>query len=298
MHTWSRKDTFDPASAHVDEGEHYNYVRKFRTNLMFKFQQVRVRKATKADESGMGLRSGTSPDLLVDESAYRMRTTKVKRLSRVHWEDVIQLKEGTPVVLYIAHESDLVRKKVATVQRKMVRDEERNMSPQQRADRGDNKAGETISLSGRKYICLRARIQTARMHHDAMNGLISLAQLQTLYDRNEGFTLRFDGVDDTLTLAWKEMVELADQVLIFGRPYESTRNYDRLFRDKHKEVYVQQIFQDLSRETWGDHVASYALLCAYQNRLLTLAREKKAEPKIQWLNFYETDKTDAFFSGL
>ena len=294
LHTWSRPDVFDHTNVHLDEGEHARYVRRFRTDLIFKFKKVQLKSA--ASDNGMGLRSGVSPDLLVDEAAYKVTTTKIKRLSRRHWEDVVQSKEGTPLVLYIRDKSDLVPKKVAAAQRKLLRERARGGDDPNADDKQNNLAGQTVVLSGRKYVCLKATIKTARMHHDAINGLISRAQLQTLYERNEGFTLSFDGTSELLTLSWRDVVDLSDELLIFGRPFESSRNYDLLFRRKNSEAYVKQVFQEVSRETWGDHVASYALLCSYLNRLLELAQKRTTKSSaIELLDFYETDKADLFF---
>ena len=58
-------------------------------------------------ELGLGLRSTMAADSLIDDEAYNIETTNEKRLSRYHWEDVLRLREGEPVVVYFNKDQDL-----------------------------------------------------------------------------------------------------------------------------------------------------------------------------------------------
>ena len=49
---------------------------------------------------GLGLRSATPFDILLDEEASKVRTTDARRLSRYPFEKMLCLQEGGPLVLY------------------------------------------------------------------------------------------------------------------------------------------------------------------------------------------------------
>ena len=61
---------------------------------------------------------------------------------------------------------------------------------------------------------------------------------------------------------------------------------------------MKKIFRDISRETWGDTVASSSLTMAFQNKMIDLnAKELERErlKKEKLLEFNETEKSDLFF---
>ena len=59
-----------------------------------------------------------SPGLSIYDNVFNDETTNVKRLSCLHWEDVLQLKERSPLVLYLNPQSAYVSKHVLATQRK------------------------------------------------------------------------------------------------------------------------------------------------------------------------------------
>ena len=80
-----------------------------------------------------------------------------------------------------------------------------------------------------------------------------------------GFVLSFDGyTDGNFTIAWKDLVDKADMLMLFGRPFASTRPFDVIFRNRKNLQYVHHIFRQLSTELRGDSVASSQLYAAYQ----------------------------------
>ena len=249
---------------------------------------MKEKKGSRHDSTGLGLRSAAAPDLLVDDDAYKVETTNVKRLSRLHWEDLLQCNVGTSLVLYVAKDGEYAMPEVATAQRKVGK--------ANGTTNNQNLSGAKVHLSGREFVCLKARILHATTHHDAIHGMLSLPELKRKFSRKDGFTIAFDDSDETITISWQEVIENSDELLIFGRPFDNTRLYHRLFMRKADETYVKQVFLDISKETWGDHVASYALLSAYQNRMLELSKKSKAKPKVHWIDFFENDKSDAFFN--
>ena len=149
---------------------------------MYKFKAVNERHGARDDSVGLGLRSAASPDLLIDEAAFNVETTNVKRLSRLHWEYILQSKVDSSLFIYMNADCDYVTKDVAIAQRKASR-EKLKQSP---AKKNDNLAGANVILSGRKFICLRAYIKHARSHHDAINGFMSLADVQHEFKHGGG----------------------------------------------------------------------------------------------------------------
>lgn len=85
------------------------YSTKFGLQLRQKFQATRSTAQKRSQAAGLGTRSSTAVDYLVDDEAYKVETTNIKRLSRLHVEDVIQCREGTPIVLYVEKGNQVLR---------------------------------------------------------------------------------------------------------------------------------------------------------------------------------------------
>jgi len=88
------------------------YEMRCRHNLIEKFKEVKGREGSHVNSTGHGLRLSVAPDLLIDDAVFNVKTTNIKRLLRLHWEDTIQLKEGSPLVLYLNPKADYVPKQV------------------------------------------------------------------------------------------------------------------------------------------------------------------------------------------
>ena len=89
-------------------------------------------------------------------------------------------------------------------------------------------------------MALKITIITATAHYDAMSGQLNQKQMLDLYNRKEGFTVKFDDTDgthSTLTLSWKHVIELADHLLIFGPPLDGVWTYNAYFCDEGDEMY-------------------------------------------------------------
>ena len=105
------------------------------------------------------------------------------------------------------------------------------------------------------------------------------------------FGIKFSETDIALTFAWKEVVELATDVIFFGPPFDAVRNYARMFHDCWTVQYARQIFFDIAKETTGDSFSSYLLSSAYKDTMLYIyANESKKLATIdRLLTFNETD---------
>ena len=164
------------------------------------------------------------------------------------------------------------------------------------AQRAAGSGGSVCTIAGKRHVVLRSTIKHARAHHDATAGVISLPQIQAMYHGNEGFTIQHDGTSILLTLKWREVLAFADQLLIFGPSTNSTRRYNRCFRDR-GAGYVDRVYKNLARETLGDVRQSSALLVAYLERVVVLRDNEIVDVHNHDddLGFYETVNGERFF---
>ena len=70
------------------------------------FQQKRITKKQRAENIGLGLRSTQEPISLDDDDALACSVTSHRRLSRCHFEDVVGLQKGDPLVLYFREDTE------------------------------------------------------------------------------------------------------------------------------------------------------------------------------------------------
>ena len=127
--------------------------------------------------------------------------------------------------------------------------------------------GDITTLTGKKYVVLKTTMLHARFYHDAVSGEVSLSQLQKRFFAKEGFTLKHDGTESTLTLSWKQVIGLSEDLLLFGPPLDGTRQYRRCFKGK-AESYCKRVYNNLAKETPGDVLTSSALTMAYQEKMI------------------------------
>ena len=151
-----------------------------------------------------------------------------------------------------------------------------------------------------KYLVLTATIITATAHHDAVYGCLNQKRMTDLYNRNKGFTVQFNeasGTHSRLTLDWKHVIELVDNLLVFDPPLDGCRLYHKCFYDKTNIKYVKRVFYNLAKETKGDIYTSSALTLAYTQKTLQMRENKIHDLKTQHLlvTFDETTHSCLFF---
>ena len=93
-------------------------------------------------------------------------------------------------------------------------------------------AGQTVTIGRCKFIVFKTVIQNANAYHDALAGFVTKAQSSTIYHRGQGFSVQFEGTNNTLSFQWKQVCNLADDVVFFGPQMDGTRQYNRIFRWK------------------------------------------------------------------
>ena len=153
------------------------------------------------------------------QDAYNLQTTNIKRLSRYHVEDVIKCKEGDSFVLYFRADNDLINNRYQGLPTSAAL-----------VQKEDGIGGETVRIAGHDYICIKATIIMATLHHDIKYGSMTLNQFERFYNRDEGFRVSFHGTEDGLTLSWRSVVDHCVDLLIFGQPLDGARLYSLLLR--------------------------------------------------------------------
>ena len=118
-----------------------------------------------------------------------LQTSDVKRLSRFHLEDLFTLTQGDPLKFCVTQETASIHTEwwgdifIAALR------ELPDSAP-------------TTRINGTLFHCFIV------MDYDMRAGALSEADLYDYFDRNEGFSITFGGLDHLkLTLSWKQVIE-------------------------------------------------------------------------------------------
>jgi hypothetical protein len=127
-------------------------------------------------------------------------------------------------------------------------------------------------------------------------GMSLLASYNIYFFAKEGFTLKHDGTDFTLTLSWKQVIMLSEDLLIFGPPLDGTREYRRCFKGK-GETFCKRVYRNLAKETLGDVLTSSALTMAYQEKMIDFRNKEivRIQSSKYVVSFNETAHGEQFF---
>ena len=292
--TWAREThTFgNKIKNQFTDAEFISWDEWFRKQIVQKFQRMSISAKDRTESLGRGLRSVAKEDLLVDEEARLVHVTDARRLSHCHFEDILRMQEGARVVLYFKTNinstnlcSELLSKPFHGKPWHAAEDQ-----------RQAGIAGNVSSIVGTKFLVLRATIFRARYHHDAVAGFISLAEMKDLFLKKQGFTVKFDGTKIIQTLTWQEVIQYAEEILIFGPPLDGTRRYNTCFRDRGAE-YCKRVYRHLGNETLGDVQSSSALALAYQEKVIQIQQNEihRLQNKTELAGFNETVHGERFF---
>ena len=176
-----------------------------------------------------------------------MQTTNIKRLMRLHWEDMLRYRVGQPLLIYIKKKAPELHERFAHAPTIAAE-----------AQRQANVAGQDVKVISEFYLCLMATITTCNSPSDVVSGGMSEAQLKRLFLAKEGFTVAFDATALKLTLSWMDMMDLSNDVLFFGPPQNKTRVYDGIFHEVNSINKCDHRFYQMARETEGDVINSQA----------------------------------------
>jgi hypothetical protein len=136
----------------------------FNKQLKYKFQELRDKPTSPSVAPVRTRRSVTSPTQFLDDAATRRAEgVNIKRLSRLHVEDVIKTGEGDTLYLFFRYVPDVLN--MHEFNGKIL-----HIAEKQREARI---GGEVVKISTDKYVCLRATVTNDTLHHDILSGGIS-----------------------------------------------------------------------------------------------------------------------------
>ena len=304
--SWSRPLLDDDVVTGFEEDAFNAFSKKIDEQLMCKFQAKRQSKVSRENSMGLGRRSEARIDLLNDSEADQCVTVNIKRLSRLHWEDCSVLYEKEPLVIFFPWNGfmDCYHDEIPKLNSKVGL---KLLSVRTEQKKGGGGGGQFILIGGTKYVCLKSYVSEAREYHAIHSGAVTLSTYQSLFKYGGGgFTVTFDGTTVPLSFCWRDVFDFAPHVFFFGRPKESTRRYNIVFRRKKLLNTIRCIYQSLVMETFGDHVATFALAHAYKTRCMEILLQPARMPITPTpspitsvdalLNFNEHEKTAAFFA--
>jgi hypothetical protein len=191
---WARKDrTFSVVANAFTNDEHASWVAWFQRQMRCRFQNANSSSEARAEDIGLGRRSDARDDLLLDEDARLCDVTDARRLSRCHFEDLLRMQTDSRLVLYFQLNT-IGSGLHQTFHQKPFLGSSGEKKPwvAGATQRSCRTGGTTVTIAGNKYLVLKATVQHARAHHDAIAGVTNLAQLKKQFQQNEGFTVVFD----------------------------------------------------------------------------------------------------------
>ena len=150
-----------------------------------------------------------------------------------------------------------------------------------KAQRKDNIGGETIKISSKQFYCLKARIESAPLHDEIKLGM-SRGRMIELFKDGGGGCIAFDGTDEKLTPKWSMVVNDAQSLMFFGKPFQNFRSFDELFRLRSDVEWSHHIFRQFAAEYKGDARASSLLFAIYNRRQRETVAWKLKEVKAAW----------------
>ena len=221
LNTWARAvATFDDDLKNdFTDKEFATWEASFALQIAWRVKRTQVTAADHVASLGLGLRSDTQDDLLVDKDARLCNVTDQRCPSRCHFEDLLGVQSGARLVLYLK-----TNKRASNVIPSLLSkpfDGKLWDAVQLQPDAGIG--GDITTLAGKKYVILKTTMLHARSHHDDISGDVFISQLQKRFFAKEGFTLNHDQTYFTLTLSWQQVIALSEDLLIFGPPLDGSR---------------------------------------------------------------------------
>ena len=141
-----------------------------------------------------------------------------------------------------------------------------------------------MKFMGREYIELYCRLEPNLWHASVKRGALSAAFVQRMY-RQEVIQFTFSPAELTdnlpyptrIDVRWNDMVDNADEILVFGPRRPTIRNFNELFRRKTRSTYIHHVYRQMVKETLGDARASSSLSMSYQSRMMEVESLKENE---------------------
>jgi hypothetical protein len=130
--------------------------------------------------------------------------------------------------------------------------------------------------------CFDVEVFKAPLHNNIYKGDYSVGQLESFFNRGEGFSVSFLGTQTKLSISWKKMLHSSSTIMLYTSPLPRTRRtYAKLFKNAGTITLLRRIFHCVSHETAGDYSASAALMIAYQKKERDVLKDMLKKSKIK-----------------
>ena len=174
----------------------------------------------------------TTTPVVPDLHAVSLQTNNPRRLSRLHWGDLIICKSVTKEAAHSEHEwwGDKFSSVVSELSLKLTH------------------------FNKTSVYCIDVSILCATLHEQIESGHQSLVNLEWLFTHNEGFSVHFVGTKDTnLTIPWNQLIYSSRNIMLFDSPLPHNKAYNELFENKDTINAICRVFRCVSLETAGDY---------------------------------------------
>jgi hypothetical protein len=207
-------------------------------------------KQKKATGNERVLRSVVTQNLFnedCDDEAINVTTTDTRRLSRLLLEDFIVLPVMTPLLLMIPTAGSPWSALV-----------ESGIDYQQ-------EPATVVRMGGIDFYKVMGHILSANLALELTTGYLSESQLNICFKQNDGVSIQIDG-GSSFQLSWKQFISNPKDILIFGAPLVSNRDFYRTLRFVNTMPSLHMLWRQLFNETFGDAFQSLFLYSAYLKR--------------------------------
>jgi hypothetical protein len=193
-------------------------------------------KQKKATGNERVLRSVVTQNLFnedCDDEAINVTTTDTRRLSRLLLEDFIVLPVMTPLLLMIPTAGSPWSALV-----------ESGIDYQQ-------EPATVVRMGGIDFYKVMGHILSANLALELTTGYLSESQLNICFKQNDGVSIQIDG-GSSFQLSWKQFISNPKDILIFGAPLVSNRDFYRTLRFVKTMPSLHMLWRQLFNETFGD----------------------------------------------
>jgi hypothetical protein len=177
-----RKDhTFSSATNDFNANEHGSWVSWFQWQMGCRFQNAKSSAKARAEDIGLGRQSDVWVDLLLDEDARFYDVTDACQLLYYHFENLLRMQTDTRLVFYFKLDTKASRLHQIFHKKLFlgIRDEKKSWVTGV-TQRVSGTGSTTVTIARDKYLILKATVQHAHAHHDAIAGVINVPRLKKI----------------------------------------------------------------------------------------------------------------------
>eukprot|EP00956_Cyclotella_meneghiniana_P000144 scaffold217_cov64-Cyclotella_meneghiniana.AAC.5 len=268
IHNWARAEVLSTQSPIPETDDSFKrFEQSFSKQIHHRFNESR-RNSDVEEDDGVRVTRASSQAAAVDDKdldALNLDTTDSRRLSRLMFEDIITVREGTALKLYV---SETATNNTAAWWQDSFQFAAQSLKLK------------CIRMHSRDFYVFDVTISCDTEHQCITAGTTSLSDLETKFKRNDGFHISFNNVSKSdgrpliIPVSWCQFISNAYDIMFFAPPIKSTRVFTYALKDKDSPDAIRQLFRVLSNEVIGDYGLAYSLYTAYLSRLLKVTSNK------------------------